>query len=71
VAPVLALIGLVTSAVLIVAYFPVLVGDDGWALSLGLIAAVPLFWAFGVGQAKYLKASKPAAYTRITDSIAG
>lgn len=78
IAPLLGTIGLVLSSALIVAYFPVLVGDadaDGnpvfggtsWFL-LGLIVLFPLI---GYAQAAWIRARRPAAYAKLTDAIAG
>lgn len=78
IAPALGFIGLVLSAGLIVAYFPIMVGDvdaDGnpvfgavsWFL-LGLVVVVP---AIGYVQAAWIKHRRPAAYAKLTDSIAG
>jgi len=78
VAPALGFVGLVLSAGLIVAYFPIMVGDvdaDGnpvfgavsWFL-LGLVVVVPLI---GYVQAAWIKSRRPAAYVKLTDSIAG
>lgn len=78
VAPALGFVGLVLSAGLIVAYFPIMVGDvdaDGnpvfgavsWFL-LGLVVVVPLI---GYVQAAWIKHRRPVAYVKLTDSIAG
>ena len=78
VAPVLGLIGLIGSAVIITAYFPVLVGDVDaggapvfGALSLALIAVILLTPVFGYVQALVLKTRDPQAYERITEAIGG
>jgi amino acid transporter len=69
-APVLALIGLVGACVLIVAYYPTLVGG-GWGLSIALMATIPLAMAFGLVQGRYLERKNPDAYARISDAISG
>lgn len=76
IAPVLGLLGLVASAIVIAANFPMLVGDvdaEGVpafgavsAVLLGLIVAFPLF---GLVQAAVLKRTRPDVYENITDSI--
>lgn len=78
VAPALGLVGLVGSAVVITAYFPVLVGDVDaggaptfGALSLSLIAVILLVPVGGYAQALVLKARDPKAYERITEAIGG
>ncbi|HWI31216.1 MAG TPA: APC family permease, partial [Microbacterium sp.] len=78
IAPALGLIGLVASAVLITAYFPIMVGDVdaagapvfGWVswFLLSLIVIVP---AIGYVQAAWIRKRRPAAYAKLTDSIAG
>jgi amino acid transporter len=78
IAPALGFLGLMLSAALIVAYFPIMVGDvdgDGnpvfaavsWFL-LGLVVVVPVI---GYVQAAWIKNRRPAAYAKLTDSIAG
>lgn len=78
IAPTLGFVGLILSAAVIVAYFPVMVGDvdaDGapvfgavtWTL-LGLTVLVPVF---GVAQAAWIRRRRPAAYVKLTDAIAG
>jgi len=78
VAPALGFVGLVVSAVLITANFPLLVGDvdaDGMpvfgALSWVLLGLVVLFPVLGYVQAAWIKARRPAAYAKLTDTIAG
>ena len=78
IAPTLGLIGLVGSAVIITAYFPMLVGDvdaEGvpafGALSIALIAVILLVPIAGYVQAMVLKARDPRAYERITEAIGG
>ncbi|WP_458041878.1 MULTISPECIES: APC family permease [Bacteria] len=78
VAPALGLLGLIASAVLIAAYFPIMVGDvDGegtpvfGGVSWFLLALIALFPALGYVQAWSIKKSRPAAYAKLTDSIAG
>lgn len=66
--PAVGLIGLVVMTALIVAYFPVLVGG-GPALTVGLIATVPLALAGGYAQAVHLRARKPELYADLTDHI--
>lgn len=78
IAPALGFVGLVLSAALIVAYFPIMVGDVdaggnpvfgavSWFL-LGLVVVVPII---GYAQAAWIKNRRPAAYAKLTDSIAG
>jgi amino acid transporter len=78
IAPALGFLGLVVSAVLIVAYFPIMVGDvdaDGTpvfaAVSWLLLALVVVFPVIGYIQAAWIKARRPAAYAKLTDTIAG
>lgn len=78
VAPALGFAGLVISAALIVAYFPIMVGDvdaEGapvfGGLSWFLIGLVVLFPALGYVQAAWIRARRPAAYAKLTDAIAG
>jgi amino acid transporter len=78
IAPALGLLGLIASAVLIAAYFPIMVGDvDGegtpvfGAVSWFLLALIVLFPALGYAQAWWIKRRRPAAYAKLTDSIAG
>ena len=66
--PVLGLIGLVTISVLIVAYFPVLVGG-GAGLTVALIATIPIALAVGYGQAMVLRHRRPKLYADLTDHI--
>ncbi|QGF23053.1 APC family permease [Raineyella fluvialis] len=66
--PVLGLIGLVTMSVLIVAYFPVLVGG-GPVLTAALIATVPLALAGGYAQAVHLRRRRPELYADLTEHI--
>ncbi|MBF4564537.1 APC family permease [Plantibacter sp. VKM Ac-2876] len=78
VAPGLGFIGLVGSAVVIVVYFPMLVGDvDAGgnpvfgtvsAVLLALIAVCPVV---GLLQAAYLRRRRPAAYADVMDAIGG
>ncbi|KQR23335.1 APC family permease [Microbacterium sp. Leaf151] len=78
VAPALGFLGLLASAVIIVVYFPIMVGDvdgDGapvfgavtWSL-LGLVVVFPLL---GYAQAAWIRRRRPAAYAKLTDTIAG
>lgn len=78
IAPGLGFVGLAISAVVIVAYFPVMVGDVDaagaptfgavtWAL-LALVVVVP---AFGYAQAAWIRRRRPTAYAKLTDAIAG
>lgn len=78
IAPALGLLGLVASAILIVAYFPIMVGDvDGagtpvfGAVSWFLLALIAIFPVLGYVQAWWIKTRRPAAYAKLTDSIAG
>jgi amino acid transporter len=77
IAPALGLVGLLGSAAVIVAYFPVLVGDvdaEGapvfGAVSAVLLAVIVAFPAVGVVQALVLRRTKPALYATITEAIA-
>lgn len=78
IAPALGLVGLVGSAVVIIAYFPMLVSDvdaEGTpvfgVLSLSLLAFIALVPVAGYVQALVLRARDPKAYERITDAIGG
>jgi hypothetical protein len=78
IAPALGLVGLVASAVIITAYFPMLVGDvdgDGvpvfGTLSLSLIAVILLVPVAGYVQALVLRKRDREAYERITEAISG
>ncbi len=78
IAPALGFIGLVLSAALIVAYFPIMVGDvdaEGapvfGGLSWFLIALVVVFPVIGYVQAAWIRTRRPAAYAKLTDAIAG
>lgn len=77
VAPALGLAGLVGSAVLIAAYFPIMVGDvdaNGapvfGAVSWLLLTVAVVFPLIGYGQAAWIKARRPQAYVKLTDTIA-
>lgn len=77
IAPALGFIGLILSAALIVVYFPIMVGDvdaDGapvfGAVSWLLLALVVVFPALGYLQASWIRRRRPAAYAKLTDSIA-
>ena len=63
------------SAVLIIAYFPIMVGDvdaDGTpvfgAVSWFLLALIVIFPVIGYAQAAWIKKRRPAAYAKLTDS---
>ncbi|KQR86550.1 APC family permease [Microbacterium sp. Leaf179] len=78
IAPALGFVGLAVSAVIIVVYFPVMVGDmdaDGapvfGVVSWALLAVVVLFPALGYAQAAWIRRRRPAAYAKLTDTIAG
>ncbi len=78
IAPALGFVGLILSAVLITAYFPIMVGDvdaEGspvfGGVSWFLLALVLVFPALGYAQAAWIKARRPAAYAKLTDTIAG
>lgn len=78
IAPALGFVGLVLSAALIVAYFPIMVGDvdaEGspsfGGLSWFLLALVAIFPAIGYVQAAWIRSRRPAAYAKLTDAIAG
>ncbi|MCC4907573.1 APC family permease [Microbacterium sp. cx-59] len=77
IAPALGFVGLILSAALIVVYFPLMVGDvdaEGTpvfgAVSWFLLALVVVFPVFGYLQAVWIRQRRPAAYTKLTDSIA-
>ncbi|MBZ4486606.1 APC family permease [Microbacterium sp. cx-55] len=77
IAPALGFVGLILSAALIVVYFPLMVGDvdaEGTpvfgAVSWFLLALVVVFPVFGYLQAVWIRRRRPAAYTKLTDSIA-
>ncbi|WP_291054544.1 APC family permease [Herbiconiux sp.] len=76
IAPALGFLGLIGSAVVIIAYFPLLVGDVDAAgnpvfggVSGILLALIVLFPAFGLVQALVLKGRRPAVYSGITEAI--
>lgn len=78
IAPALGFVGLVLSAVLIIAYFPIMVGDvdaEGapvfGGLSWFLLALVVVFPLLGYLQAAWIRTRRPAAYAKLTDAIAG
>jgi amino acid transporter len=78
VAPGLGFIGLVGSAVVIVVYFPMLVGDvdAGGNPAFGTVSAVLLALivvcpVVGLVQASYLRRRRPAAYADVMDAIGG
>lgn len=78
VAPGLGFIGLVGSAVVIVVYFPMLVGDvdAGGNPAFGTVSAVLLALivvcpVVGLVQAAYLRRRLPAAYADVMDAIGG
>lgn len=77
IAPALGFVGLVLSAILIAANFPMLVGDvdaDGNQV-FGLVSGFLLFLivafpVFGYVQALWIKAKHPEAFAKLTDNIA-
>ncbi|MFN3949411.1 APC family permease [Microbacterium sp.] len=78
VAPALGFAGLAACAVVIVAYFPVMVGDvdaDGapvfGAVTWSLLALAVVVPAFGYVQGAWIRRRRPAAYAKLTDAIAG
>ncbi|MEH3090365.1 MAG: APC family permease [Microbacterium arborescens] len=78
VAPLLGLIGLIVAAVMIAVNFPMLVSDvdaDGTpvfgATSIALLSLIVLFPLIGLVQAAWVRSRRPAAYTKLTDAIAG
>lgn len=78
VAPGLGFIGLVGSAVVIVVYFPMLVGDVDaggnpvfGTVSAVLLALVAVCPVVGLVQAAYLRRRRPAAYADVMDAIGG
>ncbi|HXH35212.1 MAG TPA: APC family permease [Plantibacter sp.] len=78
IAPGLGFIGLVGSAIVIIVFFPMLVGDVDAsgnptfgtvsAVLLALIVVCPII---GLFQAAYLKRRRPAAYANVMDAIGG
>ncbi|WP_341210464.1 APC family permease [uncultured Microbacterium sp.] len=78
VAPALGFVGLLASAVIIVVYFPIMVGDMDatgaptfGAVTWSLLALVAAFPVFGYVQAAWIRRRRPAAYAKLTDAIAG
>lgn len=78
VAPALGFAGLAACAVVIVAYFPVMVGDvdaDGapvfGAVTWSLLALAVVVPAFGYVQGAWIRRRRPGAYAKLTDAIAG
>ena len=78
VAPGLGFIGLVGSAVVIVVYFPMLVGDVDaggnpvfGTVSAVLLALIVVCPVVGLVQAAYLRRRRPAAYADVMDAIGG
>ncbi|OAN35642.1 amino acid transporter [Plantibacter sp. H53] len=78
VAPGLGFIGLVGSAVVIVVYFPMLVGDVDaggnpvfGTVSAVLLALIVVCPVIGLVQAAYLRRRRPAAYADVMDAIGG
>jgi amino acid transporter len=78
IAPALGFVGLALSAVVIVENFPLLVGDVDSAgapafggLSWFLLCLVAVAPIFGYVQAAWVKSRRPAAYAKLTDTIAG
>jgi len=78
IAPGLGLVGLVGSAIVIAANFPMLVGDVNaqgdpvfGLVSAVLLAVIVIFPLVGVLRARSLKRTNRAAYDNITDAISG
>lgn len=78
IAPGLGFIGLIGSAIVIIVYFPMLVGDvdaNGEAsfgtVSAVLLALIVVCPLVGLAQAAYLKRRRPAAYANLMDAIGG
>ncbi|MDO9395668.1 MAG: APC family permease [Herbiconiux sp.] len=76
IAPALGFVGLIGSAVVIIAYFPIMVGDVDaagvpvfGAVSIALLALIVVFPAIGLVQAAVLRRTRPAVYADITDAI--
>lgn len=69
IAPSVSAVGLLAVAGVIVAYFPTLVGDTGWTLSIILLSTVPIAIAIGVVQALRVRHARPKVYENIIDSI--
>jgi hypothetical protein len=64
--------------VIIVVYFPIMVGDvdgDGapvfGAVTWSLLALVVVFPLLGFAQAAWIRRRRPSAYAKLTDTIAG
>lgn len=68
VAPILATIGLIGVAAVVVAYFPTLVGG-GWGLSLALLSLVPLVMIIGIAQTVHLRRRTPVVYAGLIEAI--
>lgn len=77
IAPALGLLGLLGAAYLLITNFPMLVGDTDTSgaatfggLSAILLGSIALFAAFGYIQAAWIRTRRPAAYLKLTESIA-
>ncbi|WP_028708947.1 APC family permease [Propionicicella superfundia] len=68
IAPIVSTVGLTAVAILIVVYFPALVGG-GWDLAIALLVTVPIALIIGYVQATRIRRTDPAVYENIIDSI--
>jgi amino acid transporter len=68
IAPIVAAVGLIVIAGIVIAYFPALVGG-GWDLASVLLATVPAALVVGIVQALVIKKRRPADYENIIDSL--
>lgn len=68
IAPIVAAVGLVAIAGIVIAYFPALVGG-GWDLASILLATVPVALVIGIVQALVIKRTRPVEYDNIIDSL--
>lgn len=68
-APLLATLGLLGVAGVVIAYFPVLMGS-GWTFAICFLLAVPVFVVAGYAQALVIRRKDPAVYSGIIETLA-